>query len=297
MKANRGGKVRVISPSVRHPVVQMYICRMGNKVLLTIFRLTFDNGTKLVVEILRPLSAPRRLCTASEVATMYYARNILGILVPRVLSWNADADAFEVGIEYILMEHAQGVELYQRREKFREAAMHSVAQLINIECKFARRRPSQIGSLYYKEDGDGSDRFQIGPYVDWNIWRGKRNDGPADRGPWPDALSYIAALIDIEKKRLSKFAIPRGPWDVFRRSSSKNSPEAHIHMLDDSLAVLPSILPQADLCVPVLWYIDLYVVNIFVALGDQPGILGLIDWQGIAAVSESIVCCLPTIRG
>lgn len=130
---------------------------------------------------------------------MDYARNVLGLAVPRVLSWSADADASEVGTEYILMEHVQGVELYKRMDKFKREATHFVDQLIDVECKFARHRFSQIGSLYYKEDvppelqqrplyaegveGGGSDRFRIGPLVDWDIWRGERSRLDADHGP------------------------------------------------------------------------------------------------------------------
>ncbi|KAH7889320.1 kinase-like domain-containing protein [Phlebopus sp. FC_14] len=264
-----------------------------------IFRLTFDNGEKLIAKIPCPLSAPPRLCTASEVATMDYARNVLGVPVPHVLRWNADADASEVGTEYILMEHVQGVELYQRKQNFGKEGRAFVDNIVDIECKFTRRRFSQIGSLYYKEDvspalqerplyaegeqdGDGSDRFRIGPYVEWDIWRGKRSDIRADRGPWPDALSYIKALIDIEKKWITNFAIPRQPHDTFRCSGNDNLPDTHIRLLDDFLAVLPSILPGEDLCTPVLWHNDLHAANIFVAPEGQPDISGLIDWQGIS---------------
>ncbi|KAH0834238.1 hypothetical protein J3R83DRAFT_11555 [Lanmaoa asiatica] len=65
------------------------------------FLLTFDNGKKLIAKIPCPVVVSRRLCTASEVATMDCARNILSLPVPRILSWSANADASEVGTEYI----------------------------------------------------------------------------------------------------------------------------------------------------------------------------------------------------
>ena len=72
-----------------------------------------------------------------------------------------------------------------------------------MERAFVCRRFSQIGSLYYKEDvepalqgrplyaegaeveddDDASVRFRIGPYVDWEVWRGTRANLEADRGP------------------------------------------------------------------------------------------------------------------
>ncbi|KAI9567965.1 kinase-like domain-containing protein [Boletus coccyginus] len=264
-----------------------------------LFLLTFDNDVKLIANIPCPVVVPRRLCTASEVATMDYARNVLGLAVPRVLNWSADADASEVGTEYILMEHVQGVELYKRMDKFKREATHFVDQLIDVECKFARYRFSQIGSLYYKEDvppelqqrplyaegveGGGSDRFRIGPLVDWDIWRGERI-------AWmlimaharPDTLSYIKAIVDIEKQWLSRFAVPRKRCDPFRRPGSENVPDAHIRLLNNFLEVIPNILPPDELCAPVLWHIDLHASNIFVPSEGSPDILGLIDWQGIS---------------
>ncbi|KAF8555594.1 hypothetical protein OG21DRAFT_1410660, partial [Imleria badia] len=260
-----------------------------NKIFLL---LTFDNGVKLIAKIPCPLVAPRRLCTASEVATMDYARNILGLPVPHILGWSSDADASEVRTEYILMEIVQGVELHKRMNKFKREATHFVDQLIDVECKFAQHRFSQIGSLYYKEDvspelqqrplyadgvqGGGSDRFRIGPYVDWDIWRGERSRLNVDRGSWPDTLSCIKAIVDIEKQWFSTFAVPRKPSDP------ENVPDAHIRLPENFLAVIPSILPPEELCSPVLWPTDLHASNIFVPSEGSPDILGLIDSQGIS---------------
>ncbi|KAF8131139.1 kinase-like domain-containing protein [Boletus edulis] len=261
-----------------------------------IFLLTFDNDTALIAKIPCPLVAPRRLCTASEVATMDYARTILGLPVPRVLSWSADADASGVGTEYIMMEHVPGVQLHERLNKPGFENQDFVDQLVSLECQFTRYRFSQIGSMYYKEDvsselqqrplyaegieGGGSDRFRIGPCVDWDIWRGERSRLNADRGPWPDTLSYIRAIVDIEKQWLSTFAVPRTPGDPFCRPDGENAPEAHVHLLDDFLAVIPGILPPDVICGPVLWHIDFHASNILVPCEGSSDIIGLIDWQG-----------------
>jgi len=143
---------------------------------------------------------PHHLCTASEVATMEYARTVLGLPVPKVLGWSAQADGTDVGVEYILMEKVKGVELHRRYKNLRSEGVELVLQVNGIERAFVSRRFSQIGSLYYKEDvepalqehrlyaegepdDDGSDRFRIGPCVDWDIWRGRRADVVLDRGP------------------------------------------------------------------------------------------------------------------
>ena len=166
-----------------------------------IFNLKFDNGSELIAKIPYPLLTPRHLCTASELATMDYARNVLGLPVPKVFGWSAWADRTDVGAEYILMEKVEGVEVHQRYKDLRSEGFELITQVNAMERAFVCRRFSQIGSLYYKEDvepelqgrplyADGADddddasvRFRIGPYVDWEVWRGTRANLEADRGP------------------------------------------------------------------------------------------------------------------
>lgn len=151
---------------------------------------------------------PKRLCTASEVATMDYARTVLGLPVPKVLDWSAQADRTDVGVECILMKKMQGDELHRRYKNLRSEGVKLLDQVIGMERAFVGRRFSQIGSLYYKEDvepglqarplyadgvdDDAFDRFRIGPCVDWDLWRGRRADIDLDRGPCEIVLAYIS---------------------------------------------------------------------------------------------------------
>jgi hypothetical protein len=131
---------------------------------------------------------------------MDYARNVLRLPVPKVLDWSAWAEGTDVGVEYILMEKVEGVELHHRYKNLRSEGFELTNQVNAMERAFASRRFSQIGGLYYKEDvepalqarplyaedgydDDASTRFRIGPYVDWDVWRGKRACVEADRGP------------------------------------------------------------------------------------------------------------------
>jgi hypothetical protein len=141
---------------------------------------------------------------------MDYARNILGLPVPKVLDWSARAEETDVGVEYILMEKVEGVELHQRYKNLRSEALDLISQVCAMERSFVSRRFSQIGSLYYKEDvepalqarplyaeggydddSDASARFRIGPYVEWDIWRGTRAYVEADRGPCKFVLAEM----------------------------------------------------------------------------------------------------------
>jgi len=98
------------------------------------------------------------------------------------------------------MEKIEGVELRRRYKNLRSEGVELLNQVNGMERAFVSRRFSQIGSLYYKEDvepklqarrlyadgeddDDASERFRIGPCVDWDMWRGKRAAVELDRGP------------------------------------------------------------------------------------------------------------------
>ena len=76
------------------------------------YRLVMENGQKVIAKVPHPNAGPRVLTTASEVATMEFARTILNIPVPRVLTWSV-TDQNPVQAEYILMEEARGTRLHK----------------------------------------------------------------------------------------------------------------------------------------------------------------------------------------
>ncbi|OJA19658.1 hypothetical protein AZE42_02813 [Rhizopogon vesiculosus] len=275
-----------------------------------IFTLKFDNGSEVIAKIPCPLVTPQHICTASEVATMEYARTILGLPIPKVLDWSARADGTSVGVEYILMEKIEGVELSHRYKNFREEGINFVYQVNSIEQSFVSRRFSQIGSLYFKEDvepalqarplyaegegvDDASERFRIGPYVDWSVWRGARADLALDRGPWSDALSFVQAIINIQQAWLKRFAPVRSANDVFSFSGLDTSPDIHVRLLDQVLALTPYLLPPDNLSFPVLWHTDLHGGNIMIKAEGAPDITGIIDWQGMSVAPLFIQCVYP----
>jgi hypothetical protein len=76
------------------------------------YRLEMEDGQNVIAKIPHPNAGPRVLTTASQVATMEFARTILNIPVPRVLAWSA-TDQNPVQAEYIIMEEARGSQLHE----------------------------------------------------------------------------------------------------------------------------------------------------------------------------------------
>lgn len=67
------------------------------------------SGQRFIVKVPDPL-VPRRLVTASEVATLEFLRAELELPVPKVLAWS-DSNDNTVGCEYVIMEEAVGQDL------------------------------------------------------------------------------------------------------------------------------------------------------------------------------------------
>lgn len=80
---------------------------MYNKAML----LTMDNGTQVVAKVPNPNAGRPHFTTASEVATMDFARDVLGTPIPKVFAWSSKAQENPVGAEYIIMENVSGIEL------------------------------------------------------------------------------------------------------------------------------------------------------------------------------------------
>jgi len=99
------------------------------------YRLEMEDGQKVIAKVSHPNAGPRVLTTASEVATMEFARSILNIPVPQVLAWSA-TDQNPVQAEYIIMEEAKGSQLH---EVWQDLSLRSksdiIREFVDIERK------------------------------------------------------------------------------------------------------------------------------------------------------------------
>jgi hypothetical protein len=74
------------------------------------YRLEMEDGRCVIAKVPHPNAGPKGLTTASEVATMDFVREVLGVPVPKVLGWSA-MEGNAVGAEYIIMDEARGEQL------------------------------------------------------------------------------------------------------------------------------------------------------------------------------------------
>ncbi|KAJ5098990.1 hypothetical protein N7532_005991 [Penicillium argentinense] len=258
------------------------------------FLITMANGLRFVARIPYPVTEPKSLVVASEVATMDFLRSH-GFPVPLVFGYSTTAEN-PAETEYIFMELVEGTNLgdvwFELDEKERTTV---VTRLVQLEARlFALRFPAG-GSIYYCDDVPDEHRrvliegsssisakqFCIGPDTSYRLWFGKRLNLSAERGPYRDTFEALAAGATKEIEYLEKFGKPVQPFQRLRREAydyKAQSPLDHIANLKKYLVLAPQLVPkETPLCRPVLRHPDLQPNNVIVTSDLQ--IKGLIDWQ------------------
>ncbi|KDQ13556.1 hypothetical protein BOTBODRAFT_146160 [Botryobasidium botryosum FD-172 SS1] len=275
-----------------------------------IFLLALDNGKEVIARIPTPHAGPSHLVTASEVATMDYARSRLGLPVPRVLGSSSDSNT-PVEAEYIIMEKAEGVELGRVWDGL---SSHQKDNVVSEWVKMERRLMAPIsggyGSVYYRRDvaptsscdmytwGVRESAFVIGPSVMPGFWNDEKLHMRLDRGPWQDALSYILAIANRERSWIKHHATPLPDPTVFDPPPEAQQADAHISLLDRYTDVAPSLIPSNPALVrPTLWHRDVHCGNIFLskdALAEgRIAISAIIDWQHMSIIPLYLQARVP----
>ncbi|KAF2281620.1 uncharacterized protein EI97DRAFT_438940 [Westerdykella ornata] len=269
-----------------------------------------EDGQKVIAKIPHPNAGPPVLTTASEVATMEFARDILSLPVPKVLAWSA-TDQNPVEAEYIIMEEARGSRLNDIWQDLQLPEQRDIIlELVKIETKFLSVCFEKIGSLYYADSGISKcepaiatgpqemadalkSRFCIGPTVQPEFWEKERRHMHQYQGPWTSAVEYLESIVKREIEWIGSYADPRqarvDPGQF--TSPQQNSPHAHIETLKKFLPAIPLIVPKdPDVVSPRFWRPDLHRGNIYV--DDQRRISCIIDWQS-ATIAPLIFAANP----
>ncbi|KAJ6181243.1 Aminoglycoside phosphotransferase [Penicillium mononematosum] len=297
-----------------------------------VFLVTMQDGRQLIVKLPNPNAGPVHYTTASEVATMQFVRNpsafagyllsseikVTGILIifkvreklhipaPKVLRHCSRASESKLGVEYIVMEKAPGVELGRIWEDLKSRDKLSIVkQTAAITCTLAQSRFPYHGALYRKQDVSQSesfvldDEFAIGPTTGPAWFDNRRAEVEVHRGPWISAENVMKSLVQRETACLEKFpTFPRDTQQGIFGGPSGYHPtkEAKLSVLRDFLKICPHLLPRNEkLCAGVIWHNDLHMHNIFVDSGNPSQITSIIDWQGTPIYPMFLVCHHPSL--
>jgi hypothetical protein len=154
------------------------------------------DGFQMVARIPYPMTEPKHLLVASEVATMDYLRSH-GIPTPEIHGYSTSSRN-PAGAEYIFMEFNRGINLGDIWFELSETARTSVVRrLVKLESRLFSLTFPASGSLYYTRDLDvATDRiemtserpskngpFCIRPDTTLALWYGNRLALDTFRGP------------------------------------------------------------------------------------------------------------------
>ncbi|KAH5433184.1 hypothetical protein HBI32_055360 [Parastagonospora nodorum] len=261
------------------------------------FRLEMEDGRKVIAKAPHPNAGPPSITTASEVATMEFARTVLNIPVPRVFAWSAN-EQNPVQAEYIIMEEARGSQLHEVWDELPlRKKVDVIRGIVDIERKLLSVSFDMIGSLYFKDSGiEGCEsavvttspqdvaehiksKYSIGPITRREFWEKQRSEMQY-HGPWTSSAEYLTSIAQREIDWISNHADPGSaketPWQY--SSPFQDSPQAHIALLQKFMTAVPHITPQdPELNSPRLWHPDFHAGNIYV--DDEARISSIIDWQ------------------
>ncbi|KAI4115641.1 MAG: hypothetical protein LQ338_007826, partial [Usnochroma carphineum] len=255
-----------------------------------VFIFACNNGKRIVARLPFRVAGPSRFTTNSEVATIKYLQLNTTVPIPMILDWSDDPTN-AIGSEYIIMEHATGVQLHQKWPTMSADQQFDCIRAIstNIQQLTAINFPA-YGSLYFADIPIGSaskvpvaQGFCVGPHCGTRYWDcsvGEAryyNSVKPNRGPWSDLTAYCDGLIDTGFSRLPPVEKPLPENPHFQGSVA-----THIRLLKFGRDVIHKLSEDPrirDAAAPTLYHADLHKRNIFVSDDDPTIVTGLIDWQ------------------
>ncbi|KAG6064631.1 hypothetical protein E4U32_008230 [Claviceps aff. humidiphila group G2b] len=275
--------------------IKKYPDGMYNRTLL----LCMDNGKEIVAKIPNPNAGQPHFTTASEVATMKFAREVLNTPLPEVYDWCSRAQETPVGAEFILMEKLDGAELQEVWPEMTIQDRYEVVQAVaSYQKSWASVSFEQFGSLYFAEDFKGENipalvytdgegrrvedpRFVIGPSTSRETFEAGRGGIEFDRGPWNSLEEYHVAIGRREIACVQHIShLPPSPVSLHGPGLYQPTREKKVAAVECYLKLLKYLLPaDRSLGTSHLWHSDLHAGNVLVDPGNRTRIIGLIDWQ------------------
>lgn len=177
-----------------------------------------EDGCELIAKVPCRIAGPAFLTTASEVGTLEYSTYILSLMncqsahaplsvrkytnipVPRVFSWSPH-NSNSVGAEYIVMEKAIGIPLFERWGKMAEIEkLQLIKNLTQLEAQLSAISFPAYGGLYFRADADRLKHQDLEGNLD--------EQRPFCIGPSPDRSFDVDAAPDLPTEKES---INNGP--------------------------------------------------------------------------------------
>ncbi|RMZ85206.1 hypothetical protein DV738_g409, partial [Chaetothyriales sp. CBS 135597] len=271
--------------------IKKYADGMFNKAFL----MSMDDGREVVAKVPNPNAGIPHFTTASEVATMDFAREVLNTPVPHVHAWNSQAQSHPVGAEFIIMDKAEGVPLSEVWSTMKlPEKLQVLLAMIRLQKQWLSVSFSHYGSLYYSRDvrpPTGSyyvkddqvirdSKFTIGPATGRDWCDAGRSLLDVDRGPWASLTQYLQAVGTREKQAVESLKLPKQIALMCGPRLYQPDRKQKLAALACYQQVIEALIPKDPAITrPCLWHNDLHDDNIFVDPNNFAKVTGVIDWQ------------------
>ncbi|KAK2732329.1 hypothetical protein FQN57_002945 [Myotisia sp. PD_48] len=241
-----------------------------------VFLLKSGDGQEVIARLSTPIAWPPRYATASEVATLRFLRNVLGIPVPKVLAYSISSGN-PVGAEYIIMERVRGESFASRWQSLTTEEVKDVmTQIATMEQKIFSFKFPGYGSLYYKNDVKDDKQIPLGRENIVLVLLLRGSFGKTFVANW---ISIVVLVTRREKACILDNAKPRARQRFLLPTDYDIHPSEHLSLLSKFLKLAPNILlPEPQQNSPILRHPDLSSPNILLAPGSTK-IVSIIDWQ------------------
>ncbi|PWY87839.1 phosphotransferase enzyme family protein [Aspergillus sclerotioniger CBS 115572] len=259
------------------------------------FLMTMDDGREVVAKVPNPNAGVPYFTTASEVATMDFARTVLDTPAPRVYSWNLRAESHPVGAEFIIMEKSEGVPLSQVWDTLKlPQKLQVLLAMTRLQKQWLSVSFSHYGGLYYVRDvqispgnhyvKDGKvvydSKFAIGPATGRDWFDADRSTLDIEREPWTSLKQYLQAIGTRETKAIQSLNPPKQIALFCGPKLYQPDTEKKLAALAWYQQIVDTLIPKDTAIInPRLWHNDLHDDNIFVDPHNPEKITGIIDWQ------------------
>ncbi|KFZ10768.1 hypothetical protein V501_05040 [Pseudogymnoascus sp. VKM F-4519 (FW-2642)] len=245
------------------------------------FLMKRENGTEVIAKLPCRNAGPPKLTTASEVAVLQYIKQNTDLPVPGVYSWSSNI-LNPVGAEYIVMEKAGGVPLFQQWGKMSQLSkLELIKGLTKLENQLASIRFPAYGSLYLHDScpdlvryqpldaaEDSASSYCVGPscecaYMLQTI--DSSMDLNVNTGPWSSISAFGKAIANTQINRITS-GVQTQLGTLYHGTSTEQ-----IALLKDTIQIMelldthPIFSCHAQ---PILWHSDLHMGNIFVSPDD-----------------------------
>lgn len=270
-----------------------------------VYKLTTNIPNKdLILRIPYLVDSPENIFRRmqSEIATQDFINIKLKIDTPKIFAYGLDSSN-PVGIPFVIQEYISGDLLMKRWDpllddepngKPKQQLMDVIDCISDIYCKLLSFEFRSIGSIYFKKDVMNTDysdkiseiiddRWCIGPIVERNFWKDKKQSPSKEQlGPWDkkDVTLIIKNLASVElenvKQRLALIEAGSSP-EIDKIELLKEQKRTFENMINVSPYLFTSALNSevsqkipnfVDLLKPRLFLPDLDPMNIIINSKD-----------------------------